>query len=177
MRPPVIALLFLIALALLWKLREHLTPSGTIEAPEGQQSTTGYKRYSLEQEDKIYKSMPESVINPFRSKYSAQGILQKDVLTLVKREIAWIIAQFYADVYSPATAAITTGDINTWIERVFGGVAPPEYRKALETYFLPGQSPEPPPSPTPAETSSSTPQPVQTSDVRAPTSITINVRP
>jgi len=188
----VVACLFLLAIGLVLRSREHLTPQGNIQAPAGLSVQDGYRTYSPEQENQIWAIIPESSRVFMRKPHinnPEPGAMERNA----KRDAAWMIAIFYKDVYAPANSPITPTNVDDWMksESIDGY---PEYRKMMIAYFIDGAPPpapasgvqaaSPPPaaetSPAPASTSSpttSTPAPAnQTIDVVSPSTITINVR-
>lgn len=197
-----LAFFFLIAIGLLWRTREHLTPQGNIQAPGGAVLSNGRRRYSPEQEEQIWSMIPESSRIFMLSLNRKPGWSEARVRTEAISRAAWMIAIFYKDVYEPAKSAITPTDVDNFVNKR-ALMDSPEYGKMLRAYFIDGMPPQsasaPPPvstpdpvstqapapspaenSPAPASTSSpttSTPAPAnQTIDVVSPSTITINVR-
>lgn len=155
----VLAFLFLIAIGLLWRTREHLTPQGNIQAPAGQEVQDGYRAYSPEQQNQIWSMIPESSRIFMRASYKYTPEVS-EIERKGKRDAAWIISNFYKDVYVPAKSPITPGDVDDWVRSGFDGDYP-EYNKMLKSYFIDGMPPPPPPA---SETPQSVAPPVSTPD-------------
>lgn len=200
----VVVVLFLIALGLLWKTREHLAPTADILEPAitnkislGKLGTKDMKFYSPEQVDQIWSRIPESIKASFLAPYQNPAYDDTHRATIL-RDSTNMIAQFYTEVYAPASSPITLSDIDKWMSSY--NLRSPEYREVLAAYFVQGgQTSEPttPSTPQPAadqNTNASTSQPAATTpipaaptlqpvsepktiDIKTPTTITINVRP
>jgi hypothetical protein len=133
----VVVVLFLIALGLLWKTREHLAPTQHILAPLGD-IETGYQTYTTEQQDKIWRSLSEGSRNFMIAPYMPRSdddarYTSDDIYKYAKRDASWIIANFYKDVYAPAKSPITASDVDAWLKKN-AMESYPQYRAMLESY-------------------------------------------
>ena len=196
----VVVVLFLIALGLLWRTREHLAPTANILEPGGEVQYN-YKRYTPEQQQANWNRLPESSKNYILAPYITAGYNKDEMSRYPAEDASLIISKFYGDVYAPASSPITLSDIDKWMkDNKVDSIK--EYRNMLEAYFVQGgqtSASATPPTPQPAlepTTTESAPQPVPNSDVfppeapgpqsasepktidiKTPTTITINVRP
>lgn len=197
----VVVVLFLIALGLLWRTREHLAPTANILEPSGE-IDYNYKMYTPEQQRANWNRIPESSKAYMSRPYLEHNFNKDDTVKYSSGDASRMLARFYADVYAPASSPITVSDINTWLKNQNLGGVQKEHVDMLEAYFVQGgqtSAPATPPTPQPAlepTTTESAPQPVPNSDVfppeapgpqpvsepktidiKTPTTITINVRP
>jgi hypothetical protein len=166
----VVVVLFLIALGLLWKTREHLAPTANILEPTST-AEGNYKSYTPEQQQKIWDRLPESSKNfmflPYKVWIDA-GYNKDEMTQHAQGDASRIIANFYSEVYAPASSPITDSDVDNWLRGLKIQGIQKEHGDLLKAYFVQsGQTsaPDTPPTPQPAadqNTNASTSQPAAT---------------
>jgi hypothetical protein len=164
----VVVVLFLIALGLLWKTREHLAPTANILEPTST-AEGNYKSYTPEQQQKIWDRLPESSKNfmflPYKVWIDA-GYNKDEMTQHAQGDASRIIANFYSEVYAPASSPITDSDVDNWLRGLKIQGIQKEHGDLLKAYFVQsGQTsaPDTPPTPQPAaepNATASAPQPV-----------------
>lgn len=127
MYPLVVLSLVAVALLLAGRTREGLEPSATIKAPP----------YDAAEKDRIWNMLPENVKASGRRWYelSTRVVGDRADADLKNMLANFLLGDFYRDKYLPATAPLTSADVDSYVTTTFGTTTSnPEAQTAFNAF-------------------------------------------